>query len=195
MTTKNHGPENAMNILEVEPLDLGADVRAISLELVDSSVEREPVRGEEAACTWSRILPALAGVEPLALDFFSHLDRVRDFCRLHDIAFREAAERSIVIPAPDPAAFEELVARFESETFGARAGARVTQGDPDLENELSRRGADAYHHAFANYAFCAICDFENGSLVVLSTTLWANQIIRLVKGVLDSTTVEVRLPA
>jgi len=184
-----------MNILDVEPLDLGPDVRAIGLELVDSSMDREPIRGEEAAKTWSRVLPALSGTEPLALDFFSHLDRVRDFCRIHDIAFREAAERSLVIPAPEPGLLEELLARFEAETFGARAGARVSEGDPALENELSRHGADAYHHAFQNYLFCAICDFENGSLVVLSNTLWANQIIRLVKGVLDSASVEVRLPA
>ena len=184
-----------MNLLDVEPLDLGPDVKAISLELVDPGIDREPIRGEEATKTWSRILPALAGKEPWALDFFSHLDRVRDFCITHDIKFREAGTRCLVIPAPEPAQLEELLARFEAETFGARAGAPAGAPDPALENELSRQGADAYHHAFPNYLFCAICDFENGSLVVLSNTLWANQIIRQIRGVLDTTKVEVRLPA
>jgi hypothetical protein len=194
--TSNHSHrEPAMNILEIEPLDLGPDVRAISLELVDSSIDREPIRGEEAARTWARILPALAGNELLGFDFFSHLDRVRHFCLFRKIAYREAADRCIVIPAPEPAPLEELLARFEAETFGARAGARVAQGDPALEEQLARRGADAYHHAFQDYVFCAICDFENGMLVVLSNTLWANQIMRLLRGVLDSADVEVRLPA
>jgi hypothetical protein len=184
-----------MNLLDVEPLDLGPDVKAISIELVDPGIDREPIRGEEGVNTWSRILPALAGKDPWALDFFSHLDRVRDFCTTHSIKFREAETRCIVIPAPEPAQLEELLARFEAETFGARAGALVADGDPALEKELSRQGADAYHHAFANYLFCAICDFEDGSLVILSNQLWANQIIRQVRGVLDTTKVEVRLPA
>lgn len=184
-----------MNLLDVEPLDLGPDVKAISIELVDPGIDREPIRGEEGVKTWSRILPALAGQEPWALDFYSHLDRVRDFCTTHSIKFREGETRCIVIPAPEPAQLEELLARFEAETFGARAGALAAAGDPALEKELSRQGADAYHHAFPNYLFCAICDFENGSLVVLSNQLWANQIIRQVRGVLDTTKVEVRLPA
>lgn len=184
-----------MNLLDVEPLDLGPDVKAISLELVDASVDREPVRGEEAVKTWSRILPTLAGNEPWALDFYSHLDRVRDFCNAHDIKFREAKTRCIVIPAPDPTQLEELFTRFEAETFGARAGAQAAEGDPALEKDLSRQGADAYHHAYTNYRFCAICDFENGSVVVLSNKLWASEIIRLVRAVLDPAIVEVRLPA
>ena len=183
-----------MNLLDVEPLDVGPDVKAIGLELVDASVDREPIRGEEAVKTWSRVLPTLAGNEPWALDFYSHLDRVRDFCTTHSINFREAEPRCIVIPGPDPTQLEELFTRFEAETFGARSGALVA-GDPDLENGLSRQGADAYHHAYTNYRFCAICDFENGSLVVLSNKLWASEIIRLVRAVLDPTTVEVRLPA
>lgn len=183
-----------MILLDVEPLDLGPDVKAISLELVDPGVDREPIRGEEATKTWSRVIPALAATEPWAFDFYSHLDRVREFCSAHHIQSREAQPRTLVIPAPEPAQLEELLARFEAETFGVRAGA-LTTGDPALEQELSRHGADAYHHAFANYLFCAICDFENGSLVVLSNKLWASQIMRLARAVLDSTKVEVRLPA
>ena len=78
---------------------------------------------------------------------------------------------------------------------GGGACVLAVEGDSALENELSRQGADAYHRAYANYTFCAICDFEHGSLVVLSNKLWASQIIRLVRGVLDAATVEVRLPA
>jgi hypothetical protein len=184
-----------MNLLDVEPLDLGPDVKAISLELVDASVDREPVRGEEAVKTWSRVIPTLAGNEVWALDFYSHLDRVRDFCITHSIKFREAETRCIVIPGPDPTQLEELFTRFEAETFGARAGALAAEGDPALEKALSRQGADAYHPVYANYRFCAICDFENGSLVVLSNKLWASEIIRLVRAVLDPTKVEARLPA
>lgn len=184
-----------MNLLDVEPLDVGPDVKAISLELVDPGVDREPIRGEEAVKTWSRVLPALAGKEPWAFDFYSHLDRVRDFCSTHSIKFRDAETRCVVIPAPEPAQLEELLTRFEAETFGARAGSLAAEGDASLEKELSRQGADAYRHAYTNYRFCAICDFENGSLVVLSNKLWASEIIRLVRGVLDAASVEVRLPA
>ena len=183
-----------MNLLEVEPLDLGADVRAVGLELVEPDENREPVRGGEAARVWSRVLAALAGTEPWALDFFSHLDRVRDYCTRHHIVSREAAGRSIVITPPDPEALAALFARFEAETFGARAGGPLTAGDAPLENELARRGVDAYHAAFPNYFFCAVCDFEEGSLVLLSTRLWASEVIRRVRPAAIDLRVEVRLP-
>ena len=50
--------------LTVEPLDLGPDVRAVGLELVDSESE-EPVAGGEAAGIWSQ---ALAALGPLAME-------------------------------------------------------------------------------------------------------------------------------
>src|SRR3989442_9765103 len=86
-------------VLEVEPLYLGADVKAVGLELIDSA-SREPARGAHAACIWAAALPVLAAAEPWALDFFSHLERVREFCRRHEIAFRAAADRGVVIPPP-----------------------------------------------------------------------------------------------
>lgn len=184
-----------MYLLDVEPLDLGPDVRAIGLELVEADENREPVRGPDAARIWSRVLLAATATEPWALDFFSHLDRVRDFCSRHQINFREATHRSIVIRAPEPAALESLLDRFQGETFGARAGALVTSGDPALESELARRGVDAYHKAFPNYYFCAVCVFEDGSLVLLSEKLWASEVIRRVRPVLQDLQVEVRLPA
>src|SRR5277367_3016000 len=101
-----------MYLLEVEPLDLGAEVKSIGLDLVEADENREPARGTEAARIWSRILRAAAGTEALALDFFSHLDRVRDFCDGHKIVYREASQRSIVIPAPEAAALESLLDRF-----------------------------------------------------------------------------------
>jgi len=182
-------------LLDVEPLDLGPDVRAVGLELVEADENREPVRGQDAAQIWSRVLLATTATEPWALDFFSHLDRIRDFCNRHQIPFREASHRSIVIPAPEPAALESLLERFQSETFGARAGALVTSGDPPLEGELARRGVDAYHKAFPNYFFCAVCGFEDGSLILLSEKLWASEVIRRIRPVLEGLNVEVRLPA
>ncbi|MGD0957773.1 MAG: hypothetical protein ABR953_13230 [Candidatus Acidiferrales bacterium] len=184
-----------MHLLDIEALDLGPDVRAVGLDLVEGDENREPVRGADAARVWSRVLPATAGQEPWALDFFSHLDRVRDFCDRHGIIYREASQRSIVIPAPEPAALEALFERFQGETFGARGGAPVVAGDPSLEVDLARRGADAYHAAFPNYFFCAVCGFEDGSLVLLSEKLWASEVIRRVRPVLKGLNVQVHLPA
>ncbi|MDE3109342.1 MAG: hypothetical protein KGL02_05315, partial [Acidobacteriota bacterium] len=91
-----------MFLLDVEPLDLGADVRSVGVDLVEADENREPARGADAARVWTRLLPALAADQPWTLDFFSHVDRVRDFCARHGIAFREASQRSITIAAPEP---------------------------------------------------------------------------------------------
>ena len=45
--------------LDVEALELGAGVKAVGLELVETE-NREPVRGKKAAEIWSAIFPALA---------------------------------------------------------------------------------------------------------------------------------------
>jgi hypothetical protein len=182
-----------MILLEVDPLDLGADVRAVGIELFEAGEDREPVRSEVAAKVWSRVIPALAGKESWALDFFSHLDRVREYCKNQAISFRDASNRCVVIAALEQAALESLFARFEAETFGARAGSLVTEEDAVLESDLARRGADAYQPAFPNYHFCAICDFEDGSLVVLGNQLPASEIVRTAHRALDGLDVEVRL--
>ncbi len=179
--------------LEVEPLDLGADVKAVGLELVDRE-SREPVRGADAARIWGAVLPALAGADPWALDFFSHLDRLRGFCRLHQIAYREAARRCIVIASPAAEPLAALLGRFEGKTFGVRAGGPLASGDAALEGDLARRGVDAYHPLFANYFFCAVCDFENGFLTLLTNRLWASEVIRRVRPVLDGLPVEIARP-
>jgi len=183
-----------MYILEVEPLDLGPDVRAIGLELAEADEHREPVRGPDAARIWARALPAIAASEVWALDFFSHLDRIRDFCDRHHVSYRDSNHHSVVIPAPDAQALQDLFDRFQNETFGARAGSGVTR-DAELEGELARRGVDAYHAAFPTYFFCAICNFEDGLLVLLSEKLWANEVIRRVRPALDGLHVEVQLPS
>ncbi|MGC2330194.1 MAG: hypothetical protein WA581_01970 [Candidatus Acidiferrales bacterium] len=183
------------HLLEIEALDLGPGTKAVGLELTENDENREPVRGLEAARIWRRVRPATAGQEPWALDFFSHLDRVHDYCDHHGLAYREATARSLVIPAPEPAALESLIDRFQAETFGVRAGGLVTPGDPTLEGDLARRGADAYDKAFLNYFFCAVCGFQNGSLVILSEKLWASEVIRRVRPVLKGLEVEILLPA
>ena len=185
-----------MITLEVEPRDLGQDVRAVGLDLAEGA-DRDPVRGEDAARVWSMALPAIVAQQPWVLDFFSHLDRVRDFCERHQIAFKEASQRSIVIPAPEAEKLESLLDRFQAETFGARAGGAIgkAEGDTALEGDLARRGVDAYHGAFRNYYFCAVCSFEDGSLVLLTEKLWAGEVIRRVRPTLAGFEVEVRLPA
>ncbi|HUO35763.1 MAG TPA: hypothetical protein VMU43_12300 [Candidatus Acidoferrum sp.] len=184
-----------MDILEIEPLDLGSDVRAVGLELAEDDENHEPVRGADAAKVWSRVLNAVAGDQPWALDFFSHLDRVRDYCGRHNIPFRGPNSNSLVIPAPPVGVLETFFERFEGETFGARAGGPVASGDPIVEGELARHGVDAYHAAFPNYYFCAVCGFEDGSLVLLSDKLWASEVIRRVRPALVGLDLEVRLPS
>jgi hypothetical protein len=185
-------------LLDIEALDLGPDVKAVGLELVEADENREPVRGKDAAQIWARTLTAVAANEPWALDFFSHLDRVRDFCTARQIPFRVASQRSIVIPAPEIPALESLFDRFLRETFGARAGGAVTSGDSHLEGELAKRGVDAYQGAYTNYFFCAVCGFEDGSLVLLSDKLRSSEVIHRVRPVLkglDGIEVEIHLPS
>lgn len=178
--------------LEIEPLDLGQDVRAVGLDLLEGS-DREPVRGEDAARVWSKVLPAIASKELWALDFFSHLDRVRQFCVARKLEFREASKRSVVISSLQTDTLHDLFKRFAMETFGMRAGSKLETTDSVLENELARKGVDAYHPAYPDYTLCAVCNFEDGSVVVLSNSLWASEIVRRVRPALDGLEVQVRL--
>src|SRR5216110_1768902 len=70
--------------LDVQALDLGNEVKAVGLELVETE-NREPVRGKEGAEIWSEVFPGLAGKDPFVVDFFSHIDRVREFCKARKI--------------------------------------------------------------------------------------------------------------
>jgi hypothetical protein len=48
--------------------------------------------------------------------------------------------------------------------------------------------------AFGTYLFCGVCDFENGSLVLLTNKLWASEVVRRIKPVLSDIEVD-RAPA
>ncbi len=166
--------------LDVETLDLGAEIKAVGLELLGTE-SREPVRGKEAAAIWAATFPALAANEGFALDFFSHVDRVRDFCKMYEIHYREAADRCIVLRQPTETQLEQIFERFQGETFGVRAGAAIEEPDAALEKDLSRRGLDAYQTHYDRYSFCAICEPEDGWVTLLSKTLWPTEVIRRVR--------------
>ncbi len=178
--------------MEIEPLDLG-DVRAMAFELIDPET-REPVTGESASQTWAATLSALAGGEPWVLDFFAHTERVRDFCGLRGIAFSEPNARVLVIPAPAAEPLEALLERFAAEIMGIRAGVLVS-GDASVEGGLAEHGVDAYHRAYPRYAFCGVCDFENGFLTLLSERLWASEAIRRTRAGVARLAVDVVRPA
>ena len=179
--------------LDVQALDLGPGVKAVGLELVETE-NREPVRGPKAAEIWSAVVPALVAGEMFVLDFFSHVERVAEFCGTHKILFREAAGRCLVVPEPSVEQLRELFERFEKETFGMRSGAAAKTPDAALEGELSKRGLDAYQDAYARYAFCAICEPENGWFTMLSETLWSSEVIRRIRPALQSFDVYIARP-
>ena len=166
--------------LDVEALDLGVEIKAVGLELLGTE-SREPVKGKEAAAIWAATFPALAANEVFVLDFFSHVDRVREFCKMYEIHFREAAERCIVLRQPTETQLEQIFERFEGETFGVRAGAAIEGPDAAIEKALSHRGLDAYQTAYERYTFCAVCEPEDGWVTLLSKTLWSTEVIRRVR--------------
>jgi len=187
-------PEELHYVMEVEPLDLGPDVKAVGLDLMEVE-SREPAHGIDAARIWATTMGALPGNEPWALDFFAHLDRVREYCRLHGVTVEEKASgHTVIVPAPSRDALTGLIERFAGETFGIRAGAILAAGDANVEGELARVGVDAYHPLFRNYLFCAVCDFENGFLTLLTEKLWTSEVLRRVKPAVAGMPVEVARP-
>lgn len=179
--------------LDVQALDLGNEVKAVGLELVETE-NHEPVRGNEGAEIWSEVFPTLAGADAFAVDFFSHLDRVREFCKARGWVWREAAERCLVVEQPGTEQLRQLFERFEGETFGIRAGTAARGADAALEGELSKRGLDAYQAAYGRYSFCAICEPEDGWVTVLSEKLWPSEIIRRVRPVVQRFDVYIARP-
>ena len=186
-------PELPPYSLDVQAMDLGAETKAVGLELIETE-SREPVQGEEAAAIWATAFPALAGEQAWVVDFFSHLDRVREYCRSHQVEFRETANRCLVIRQPAAEKLRELVARFAGETFGLRCGAAAERPDTELESELSHRGLDAYQAAYKRYTFCAICEPADGWATVLSEGLWPSEIIRRVRPGLQAFDVHIARP-
>jgi hypothetical protein len=179
--------------LDVQALDLGEDVKAVGLEILETE-SREPVRGKQATEFWAAVFPLLAADEPFVLDFFSHLDRVRGFCEARQITFHHAGSRCIVIPQATLEQLRLLFERFENETFGFRAGVRAKEEDPSLTNELSHRGLDAYQEAHQRYSFCAVCEFEDGWVTLLSQTIWPSEVIRRVRPAAQSFDVFIARP-
>src|SRR5437870_12303824 len=85
--------------LDVDALDPGVDVRAVSMEILETE-SREPVRGKQATDVWAAAFPLLAGNEPFVVDFYGHPDRVRGFCAAKQIARRDAGPRCVVVHQP-----------------------------------------------------------------------------------------------
>jgi hypothetical protein len=166
--------------LDVETLDLGPGLKAVGLELIETE-NREPVRGTKGAEIWSAVFPALELEEFYVVDFFSHIDRVQEFCEARKIVHREAGARCVVLPQPRQGQLFQLFERFEGETFGIRAGTASETPDASLEGDLSKRGVDAYQAAYERYVFCAVCEPEDGWVTLLSATLWASEVIRRVR--------------
>jgi hypothetical protein len=190
---ENNLPDLPRYSMDVQAMDLGSDTKAVGLELIETE-SREPLRGEEAASIWTAVFPALAGDEAWVMDFFSHLDRVREYCRNQDVEFREAANRCLVIRQPVEEKLRGLIARFAGETFGLRCGAATREADVTLESELSHRGLDAYQDAYTPYTFCAICEPDDGWITLLSQTLWPSEIIRRARPALQRFDVHIARP-
>jgi len=193
MRAENPVPDLPPYSLDVQAMDLGPGVKAVGLELIETE-NREPLRGPEAASIWAAAWLALAATESFVLDFFSHLDRVRDFCDVHKIPFRESASRCLVISQPSLEILRSLLARFEGETFGLRVGPATQSEDPALEKELSHRGLDGYQLAYPRYTLCAICEPSDGWVTVLSESLWPSEIIRRVRPALHPFDVYIARP-
>ena len=179
--------------LDVEALDLGAEVKAVGLEILETE-SREPVRGKQATDFWAAVFPLLSAGEPFVLDFFSHLDRIRDYCAAKNISSRQAGPRCIVVPHPAQEQLRQLFERFETETFGFRAGNRVNADDLELTGDLSQHGLDAYQVAYRRYSFCAVCEFEDGWVTLLSETIWSSEVIRRVRPAAQSFDVYISRP-
>ena len=179
--------------LDVQALDLGPDVKAVGLELLETE-SREPVRGKEAAEFWAEAFPLLASDEPYVLDFFSHLDRVREFCATYKIEFRETGSRSLEVPQPSQEQLRQLFERFAAETFGLRAGQLTKEHDAALAGGLSGHGVDGYQSAYKRYSFCAVCELDDGWATLLSETVWPSEVVRRLRPAAQSFKVHIARP-
>ena len=180
LSSEMNAPDLPPYSLDVQSMELGDDTKAVGLELLETE-SREPLRGPVAAQIWSAAFPPLAAKERLVVDFFSHLERVREFCKLHGVVFRETASRCLVLTQPSQEQLRLVFQRFEKETFGMRVGPAAEQEDAVLENELSHRGLDAYQAAYSRYTFCAVCEPDDAWVTLLSDKLWPSEVIRRVR--------------
>ena len=156
-------------------------MKAVGLELVETE-NREPVRGKQAAEIWSALFPALAGDEFYAVDFFSHIDRVQEFCKARKIEFRESWRALLGSAATQSRTTLPAFRTLRGRNLWNSRGTRLRKHpDAALEGDLSKRGVDAYQPAYERYFFCAICEPEDGWVTLLSATLWASEVIRRVR--------------
>ena len=179
-----------MYLLDVEPLDLGPDVRAVGLELVEADENREPVRGQDAARIWSRVLPRHCADEALGPRFLQPSRPRARLLQNHDIDFREAGQRFDRDSCARTRSLESLLDRFQNETFGARAGALVTNRRSRARRRTGAAGRRRLPQSFPELFFLRHCGFEDGSLVLLSEKLWASEVIRRVRPALEGLDVE-----
>jgi len=96
-----------------------------------------------------------------------------------------------VVPAPAVDVLVSLFERFAAETFGARAGGSLPAEDAELEGTLSSSGVDAYAPVIDSYLFCAVCDFENGFLTLLTNRLSSAEVIRRIQPALKKLSLNV----
>ena len=138
---------------------------------------------------------ALAAKESFALDFFSHLDRVREFCNTHSIPFREAAARCLVVPQPSLEQSSPAARTLRSEDIRHARGCR----DANTEIRLWRTNFliaawTPTSPPIARYTFCAVCEPDDGWVTVLSDTLWPSEVIRRVRPALQPFDVYIARP-
>jgi|SRR5215469_16873681 len=193
-SSRENGPlELPAYSLDVQAMDLGDAAKAVGLELLETE-SREPVRGKEAAQFWAAAFPLLANQDHYVLDFFSHLDRVREFCTARKITFRNTGPRSLTIPDPSVEHLEQVCERFANQTFGLRCGERIKEEDSELAAQLSGYGVDAYQNAYRRYSFCAICELDDGWLTLLSESLWPSEVVRRLRPVAQDFSVYINRP-
>jgi len=130
--------------LDVQALELGADTKAVGLELLETQ-SREPLRGSEAAQIWAAAFSALAAKEMLPSGFFSVTSSAcANSATPTPLPIVRRPHAAWSFPYLSTEQLGQLFARFGAATFGMRAGPAAQNADPALENELSLRGLDAY---------------------------------------------------
>lgn len=78
-------------------------------------------------------------------------------------------------------------------TVPAAEASKVLE-DAELESELSKRGMDGYHSAFTRYTLCAICDCENGSIVLFTEKLSSGEVLRRLRPVVTELGAKIERP-
>ena len=142
MSSEMIAPDLPPYSLDIQSMELGDDTKAVGLNCWRPRVA-SLCAAQFAAQIWSAAFPPLAAKESLVVDFFSHLERVREFCKLQGVAFREIAQLgSLVLTQPSQEQLRLVFERFEKETFGIRVGPAAEPVDAVLEDELSHRGLD-----------------------------------------------------